>query len=125
MEVMIVPWLLFDRISELLVFVSGLLGPVLGVMLADYYTVRRTRISLRGLFDPKGPYRYRRGVNPVAMTALAAGVATALSGYFVDWLQWLYTASWFSGFLVSFIFYIVLSKNGAKGNGETHVLIDT
>ncbi len=123
--VVIAPWLLLDRISELLVFVSGFLGPVLGVMLADYYAVRRTRISLRGLFDPHGPYRYRRGVNPAAMVALVAGVATALSGYFVAWLEWLYTASWFSGFLVSFLIHIALSSDGAQEDRKAHVPIDT
>ncbi|MCY3814606.1 MAG: NCS1 family nucleobase:cation symporter-1 [Gammaproteobacteria bacterium] len=112
--IVIAPWLLFDRISELLVFVSGLLGPVLGVMLADYYYVRRTRISLGGLFDPHGAYRYRTGFNPAAMVALAAGVATALVGYFIPSLEWLYIASWFSGFIVSSTLYIVLSLNAAK-----------
>lgn len=118
------PWLLFDRISELLVFVSGFLGPVLGVMLADYYYVRRTRISVPGLFDPQGPYRYRNGFNPVAMAALAAGVAVALAGYFVTFLQWLYTASWFSGFLVSFLVYVVLSQTATKRDSNTHVTDD-
>ena len=106
--VCIVPWLLFDRISDLLVFVSGFLGPVLGVMLADYYWVRRTRVSLSDLFAPNGAYAYRSGVNPAAMAALAAGVAVALIGYFVPALGWLYTASWFSGCLTSFVLYGLL-----------------
>lgn len=115
----IAPWLLFERISELLVFVSGFLGPVLGVMLADYYWVRRTHISLYDLFDPDGAYRYRNGVNPVAMGALAAGVATALVGYFVPGLQWLYTASWFTGFFVSFLAYGLLARtNGSASRAE-------
>ena len=121
----IAPWQLFDRISELLIFVSGFLGPVLGVMLADYYFVRRTRISLRGLFDPMGPYRYRNGFNPAAMAALCAGVATALAGYFVPWLHWLYSASWFSGFLVSFIVHIQLSRNSPNEESNTDVPSDT
>lgn len=106
--VCIAPWLLLDRISDLLVFVSGFLGPVLGVMLADYYWVRSTQVSLPDLFDPNGAYAYRSGVNPVAMTALAAGVAVALIGYFVPALNWLYTASWFSGCLMSFVLYGLL-----------------
>lgn len=116
--VIIAPWLLLDRISELLVFVSGFLGPVLGVMLADYYWTRRTRVSVPDLFDPGGAYCYRNGVNPPAMVALAAGVATALIGYFVPLLQWLYTASWFSGFLVSFLVYGLLARGGTAM--ETH-----
>lgn len=103
--VLIAPWWLFDRISDLLVFLSGLLGPVLGVMLADYYWVRRGVISVRDLFDPSGAYAYRRGVNPAAMLALGLGVAAALVGYFVPVLEWLYTGSWFSGCLVAFVVY--------------------
>lgn len=103
--VLIAPWWLFDRVSDLLVFVSGLLGPVLGVMLADYYWIRRARLSVAALFDPNGPYAYRGGVNPAAALALAAGVAIALIGYFVPWLEWLYTASWFSGCLAAFVLY--------------------
>ena len=103
--VCIAPWLLLDRISDLLVFVSGLLGPVLGVMLADYYWVRHTRLSLRDPFDPRGCYAYWRGFNPVSLAALSAGVLCALSGYFFAAPSWLSTASWFSGCLVSFTVY--------------------
>lgn len=111
--VCIAPWLLFERISDLLVFVSGFLGPVLGVMLADYYWVRRSQVSLPDLFDPKGAYAYRGGVNPAAMAALAAGVSVALIGYFVPALGWLYTASWFSGCLTSFLLYgFLMSRTG-------------
>ena len=125
--VVIAPWLLFDRISELLVCVSGFLGPVLGVMLADYYWTRRMRISLPDLFDPRGAYRYRKGVNPAAMIALAGGVATALVGYFVQSLQWLYTASWFTGFLVSFLVYGLLARGTEQQREEpgVHVTADT
>ncbi len=100
--VLTAPWWLFDRIGDLLVFVSGLLGPVLGVMLADYFWIRRARLSVAALFDPNGPYAYSRGINPVAAFALAGGVAVALIGYFVPWLEWLHTASWFSGGLTAF-----------------------
>ena len=122
LAVAVSPWVLFDRISELLVFVSGLLGPVLGVMLADYYWVRRTRLSIADLFNPAGPYRYRRGVNPNAMASLALGVATALVGYFVPMLHWLYNASWFSGFLVSFLVYGALAhRNPLQKESDIHV----
>lgn len=122
--VLIAPWLLFERISELLLFVSGLLGPVLGVMLADYYWIRSARISLPDLFDPVGAYRYHKGVNPIAMVALAAGVGTALLGYFVPSLRWLYTASWFSGFFVSFVVYGLLAR-GTTQRKESNVHVTT
>ncbi|MDE0680788.1 MAG: NCS1 family nucleobase:cation symporter-1 [Gammaproteobacteria bacterium] len=117
--VLIAPWWLFDRISDLLVFISGLLGPVLGVMLADYYWVRRGVVSVRDLFDPAGAYAYWRGVNPAAMLALGLGVAAALVGYFVPMLEWLYTGSWFSGCLVAFAVY-GLCAPGDRANVATH-----
>lgn len=117
--VLIAPWWLFDRISDLLVFVSGLLGPVLGVMLADYYWVRRGVISVRDLFNPAGAYAYRRGVNPAATLALGLGVAAALIGYFVPMLEWLYTGSWFSGFVVAFVVY-GLCAPGNRAYVATH-----
>lgn len=124
--VLIAPWWLFDRISDLLVFVSGLLGPVLGVMLADYYWVRQARLSVAALFDPNGPYAYRGGINPVAALALAAGVAVALIGYFVPPLEWLYTASWFSGCLVAFLLYGVGARRQQTAwRGRTYVAADS
>ena len=124
--VAIAPWLLFDHISELLVFVSGFLGPVLGVMLADYFWTRRTRVSVTDLFEPTGAYRYWGGVNPVAMLALSAGIAVALMGYFLPQLEWLYTASWFSGFLVSFLIYGLLTRDTARQEeSNVHVSADT
>ena len=120
--VCIAPWLLFDRISELLVFVSGLLGPVLGIMLADYFWVRRTHLSVDDLFDAQGLYRYWHGFNPCALIALSAGVLLALSGYFVPALGWLYTASWFSGCFISLIVYGLLMSvtHLRKGHVTSH-----
>lgn len=117
--VLIAPWWLFDRISDLLVFVSGLLGPVLGVMLADYYWTRRTVVSVRDLFNPEGAYAYWRGFNPAAMLALALGVGAALAGYFVPRFEWLYTGSWFSGCLVAFLVY-GLCATGKRKNVAAH-----
>ena len=108
--ILICPWILMDQISNVLIFVSGLLGPVLGVMLCDYYSIRKTELDLDELYKNKGIYSYRNGFNPSAMIALALGVVTALIGYFVPSLSALYSLSWFSGFFVSFLVYYLLMK---------------
>jgi NCS1 family nucleobase:cation symporter-1 len=106
--IVICPWLLLDEISGILIFISGLLGPVLGIMLADYFPVRRKEIQLADLYRWEGVYRYFNGYNPCALIALVAGVGVALIGYFVPALGALYNLSWFTGFLVSFILYYLM-----------------
>ncbi len=104
------PWWLMDSISSILIFISGLLGPVLGVMLSDYFLVRKKKLQLAELFKSDGAYSYSGGFNPAAMIALALGVLVAIIGFFVPALAWLYTLSWFSGFAVSFVLYWILMR---------------
>ncbi len=108
--ILIMPWWLLNEISEVLIFVSGLLGPVLGVLIADYYLVRKKQLELVELFREKGAYFYTSGFNYAAMTALIIGVSTALVGYWVPALHFLYSLSWFTGFIVSFVLYYLLMK---------------
>ena len=106
--ILIAPWWLLDEISSILIFVSGLLGPVLGILLCDYFVIRKKQLNLAALYQEQGEYRYRSGFNPAAMLALAAGVLLALIGYWVPALSFLYNLSWFTGFLVAFVLYYVL-----------------
>ncbi|MBT8190274.1 MAG: cytosine permease, partial [Bacteroidia bacterium] len=106
--IIICPWILMDEISNILIFISGLLGPVLGIMLSDYYLVRKKILSLPDLYKYDGAYAYWKGFNPAAMISLVAGIAIALIGYYIPALEALYKLSWFSGFLVSFILYYLL-----------------
>lgn len=111
--IIICPWILMDSISNILIFVSGLLGPVLGVMLSDYYLVRKTKINLAELYKQQGIYSFSNGFNPAAMIALVAGVFIAIIGFFIPALSALYSLSWFSGFIVSFIIYYILMKKNS------------
>tara|TARA_R110002126_G_scaffold35949_4_gene109929 strand:+ start:7418 stop:9160 length:1743 start_codon:yes stop_codon:yes gene_type:complete len=106
------PWWLADDIGSILVFVSGLLGPVLGVLLCDYYLIRKKTLALHELYKPDGEYSYGgSGFNKAAMYALVAGVLTALIGFWIPSLSYLYSLSWFTGFGVAFILYYYLMKN--------------
>lgn len=110
------PWWLADDIGAILVFVSGLLGPVLGVLLCDYYLIRKKTLALYELYKPEGKYSYGgSGFNKAAMFALAAGVLTALIGFWIPSLSYLYSLSWFTGFGVAFILYYYLMKNHQTG----------
>jgi len=113
--IIICPWWLLDEISGILIFISGLLGPVLGVMIADYFLIRKTEIKLSELYKEDGEFAYGgSGINYKAMIALAVGVFTALIGYWIPELNFLYSLSWFTGFFLSFSIYYVLMKKSAQ-----------
>ncbi len=65
-----------------LVGYSGLLGPVAGIMVTDYFLIRHTELDVNSLYHRDGAYYYSKGINPRAMIALAAGVGLALVGLF-------------------------------------------
>ena len=112
------PWKLMSTFSSYifgwLVGYSGLLGPVAGIMVTDYFIVRRKQLRLDDLYRRNGIYEYTNGVNIRAMFALALGVVLALTGRFVPALHWLYDYAWFTGFFVSGIVYTLL-MTGAAG----------
>ena len=109
--ILIMPWWLLNEISGFLIFVSGLLGPVLGILIADYYLVRKKKLELAELYKEEGIYSYNKtGFNTAAMIALCIGVFAALIGYWVPALSFLYSLSWFTGFIISFVLYYLLMK---------------
>ncbi|MFN8396429.1 MAG: NCS1 family nucleobase:cation symporter-1 [Bacteroidia bacterium] len=111
--ILLCPWWIMPQVANALIFVSGLLGPVLGVMIADYFVVRRKHLQLAELFKQHGAYSYSNGVNMAAVLAMVLGITTALVGYFIPSLEFLYKLSWVSGFAVAFIVYII----GMRGKG--------
>ena len=109
--ILIAPWWLLNEISGFLIFVSGLLGPVLGILIADYFLIRKKMLELAELYKEDGIYSYNKtGFNKAAMIALFVGVFLALIGYWVPALNFLYLLSWFTGFIISFVLYYVLMK---------------
>jgi len=107
--IVICPWWLMDEISGLLIFISGLLGPVLGVLICDYFIIRKTHIDVAELYNPAGAYAFGgSGINMKAILALVMGALAALIGFWVPSLDFLFSLSWFTGFLVAFVCYWLL-----------------
>jgi NCS1 family nucleobase:cation symporter-1 len=96
-----------------LVGYSGLLGPVAGIMVADYFLIRKTELDVNSLYHTSGAYYYTRGINPRALIALALGVVVALIGLFVKPLGFLYDYAWFVGFFLAGFSYVVMMKVAA------------
>jgi NCS1 family nucleobase:cation symporter-1 len=91
-----------------LVGYSGLLGPVAGIMVADYFLIRKTELDVNSLYHREGIYYYTKGINPRAIVALLLGVGIALVGLAVKPLHFLYDYAWFAGFFTAGIVYLAL-----------------
>jgi len=106
MGIALMPWkLLANYKTFILGWLGGyaaFLGPVAGIMICDYFVVRRRVLLVDDLYLRGGVYEYSRGFNWMALVALAAGAGTALVGLVLPSLRTLYDYSWFVGFAVSF-----------------------
>jgi NCS1 family nucleobase:cation symporter-1 len=123
--VLIFPWKLVadpgGYIFTWLVGYSSLLGPVGGILIVDYYFIRRQQLSLSGLYSVKGPYTYSGGYNPLAMSCLLLGILPSIPGFlttvkairpetFPSWIVQLYNYAWFVGFIVAGAGYGLLMR---------------
>jgi NCS1 family nucleobase:cation symporter-1 len=103
------PWRLLDDPSQYifswLVGYSGGLGSIAGVLIADYWLVRKKRLKLEDLYLTHGIYRYAGGWNWKAVVATLVGCALAWGGLVVEALKPLYSYAWFVGFFASGLLY--------------------
>lgn len=117
--ILMMPWKLLRDFSSYifgwLVGCSALLGPIAGIMICDYYVVRRRLLKVEELYRRGGVYEYRNGFNQKAILALVAGIAVALIGLAVPALRWLYDYAWFVGFMVSGGLYFLLMPRQVPG----------
>jgi nucleobase:cation symporter-1, NCS1 family len=108
------PWKLIANYGSYifvwLVGYSGFLGPIAGVLICDYFVVRKRSLMAEDLYLRGGHYEYSHGFNWQAIAALGAGVAVAFIGLLLPPLHILYNYAWFVGFAVSFFTYLVLMK---------------
>jgi len=114
------PWKLMSNYGSYivgwLVGYSSFLGPIAGVMIADYYVLRKKIILTEDLYDRHTFYEFSGGFNWRAIGALLAGIVVALSGLEIHALSGLYHYAWFVGFGVSFVSYLVLMPRPRTGS---------
>jgi NCS1 family nucleobase:cation symporter-1 len=125
--IVMMPWKLYADaaayIFTWLIGYSSLMGAIGGVLIADYWLLRRRELSLPDLYDLNGIYAYRKGVNWRAMSALMAAIVPVVPGFVRAALTpggqvaspsiWdtVYTYAWFVTFALSLVIYLALMKN--------------
>ena len=113
--ILICPWLLLNEIQSLLIDISAILGPVLAILVCDYFIIRKKEIKLAELYKENGIYSFGgSGFNMSAIVTLFIGAFIAIGGKWIPFMTPLYSISWFSGFIVSFVLYILLMKVSKK-----------
>jgi NCS1 family nucleobase:cation symporter-1 len=102
------PWKLVSHgVIDWLVGYSALLGPVAGIMIVDYWVLRRGELDVAELYRPKGRHA---GTNLIAIVAMVAGILPNVPGFLAQvhligpvspLLHWVYVFAWFVGFAVA------------------------
>ena len=123
--IIMMPWkLLADPTGYIftwLVGYSALLGPIGGIMIADYFVIRKKELNVAALYSTSGGYTFSGGFSWVAIAALLAGALPSLPGFLVTvklmagsgvpaLLLDLYSYAWFVGFGIAFVVYLALRK---------------
>jgi len=129
--ILIMPWnLLSDPNAYIFTWLGtygGATGAIAGVIMADYWWIRRNKFKLADLYKPDGVYRYARGWNWIAVVALLIGVVMAIGGAYsatdgapfpvggiIPFLKPFYDYSWVVGLLVSGAIYAGLTLTVGK-----------
>jgi len=119
------PWKLMadpsGYIFKWLLGYSGGLGSIAGVLIVDYFIIRKKTLVLADLYRADGAYRYARGWNPAAVVGTLLGCAAAWIGAFVPLLHPMYDYAWFVGFLVAGASYLGLASLSASTKDSSAV----
>ena len=128
--VLMMPWKLVadptGYIFTWLIAYSALLGPIGGILIADYFVYRRRKLNVTQLYKADGEYSYSGGFSFVAIIALVVGALPSLPGFLVNihalnasgvpaFLTQFYDYAWFIGFAVAFVVYLALRKIAPRG----------
>ena len=105
------------------------MGALGGILIADYWVVRKQRLSLPDLFRVDGAYSYRNGVNGRALAALVLAILPVIPGFVravstpggqvanPGFFDRVYTYAWFVTFALSFVLYLALMRGRTRDEG--------
>ena len=123
--IVIMPWRLYndlgDYIFTWLIGYSALLGPIAGIMICDYFVVRRMRLNSDALYDAKGEYA---GFRMSTVVILIIAVLPNLPGFinaafktdlFPELFNSIYSYAWFVGITIAFVLYWLTNRGERHG----------
>ena len=132
--IVMMPWKLYSDaaayIFTWLLGYSSLMGALGGILIADYWVLRRQNLRLADLFREQGAYTYSNGINPRAIVALVLAVAPVVPGFIhavttpggaianPGFFDQIYSYAWFVTFGLSFGIYLLLMR-GREHRGVT------
>jgi len=124
--VVMMPWKLYSDaaayIFTWLLGYSSLMGALGGILIADYWVLRRQQLDVNDLFREQGRYTYRNGVNPRAIVALVLAILPVVPGFVravsvpggtvkdPNFFDHVYAYAWFITFALSFVLYLLLMR---------------
>jgi len=133
--IVMMPWKLYSDaaayIFTWLIGYSSLMGALGGILIADYWIVKRQQLDLRDLFAVEGRYTYSNGVNWRAIAALVIAVLPVIPGFLraattpggqvadPDFFDRIYTYAWFVTFALSFALYLILMRGTTRNDPIT------
>ncbi|MEA2491418.1 MAG: nucleobase:cation symporter, family [Acidobacteriota bacterium] len=128
--ILMMPWKLYSDASAYiftwLIGYSSLMGALGGILIADYWIIRKQQLNLRDLFAVRGEYTYSNGTNWKAVTALVLSILPVVPGFIRAALtpggqvpnptlfDHLYTYAWFVTFALSFALYLLFMRRGTR-----------
>lgn len=112
-SVFITPWNLFHdpaAIHYTVNMLAGAIGPLYGILLSDYYLIKKQSVNISDLFSvqPGGAYWYKNGFNPVAVVSIVLATFISIGSNFIN--QDIATFSLFIGGIMGAVFYVAFTK---------------
>ena len=124
--IVMMPWKLYSDaaayIFTWLLGYSSLMGALGGILIADYWVLRRQQLDVAELFREQGRYTYRNGINMKAVAALVLAILPVVPGFIravsvpggrvaaPNILDYLYSYAWFVTFALSFVLYLLFMR---------------
>lgn len=119
LAIAVMPWRLYESpiiISYFLGGVGALIGPLFGIIMADYYLVKRGRIKVADLYTSRwdGRYHYNGGINLRAVAAFAISGVIALLVAFAPFLGAFAHFSWPIGVGLGALVYLPIAQAAGR-----------
>jgi len=124
--IVMMPWKLYSDaaayIFTWLLGYSSLMGALGGILIADYWVLRKQQLDVTDLFREQGRYTYRNGVNMRAIAALVLAILPVVPGFIravsvpggtvadPNFFDRLYSYAWFVTFALSFVLYLLFMR---------------